>query len=44
VIDYPPFLAQFQIDHAGAVAAMTVREGDNPVTQTRCAATIGSAA
>jgi hypothetical protein len=33
VIYHPSFLAQFQVDHAGAVAAMTVCEGDNPVAQ-----------
>ena len=35
VIDHPPFLAQFQIDHAGAVAAMTMRQRGDPVTQRR---------
>ena len=33
VIDQPAFLAQYQIDHAGAVATMAVREGHNAVTQ-----------
>ena len=31
--DYPTFLAQFQIDHAGAVPTMAVRERHDAVTQ-----------
>ena len=37
VIDRPSFLAQLQVDHAGAVAAMAVRERHNAVSQARCA-------